>query len=65
MDDIYSNFIFDNTSKTTVEDARSLANRRQEKPVHEDYLEGDVTGYAEQHPIHVRGVHFPIVRYFY
>lgn len=54
MDDIYRNFIFDNKSKTATDDARSsMPIRRQEKPVHEDYVEGDVTGYAEQYPMHV------------
>lgn len=29
------------------------SHRRQDKPVHEDYEEGDVTGYALQQPIDV------------
>lgn len=57
LNDIYSNFIRPKPAETTspsndVSSGPKLftSRRRQDKPVHEEYEEGDVTGYAMQQP---------------
>lgn len=37
------------TTNNNLGNHRAISNRRQDKPVHEDYEEGDITGYAMPH----------------
>lgn len=56
LNDIYSHYILPNISAPSAKPSgqRHLSSRRrQDKPVNEDYEEGDVTGYALQQPMDV------------